>query len=49
MFIGLKGTFAVASREDLARVLGPTIEALQTSVITAKAANDYHFKTGQRE
>lgn len=29
MFIGLKGTFAVASRGDLARVLGPTIEALK--------------------
>src|SRR5215471_19051458 len=30
MFIGLQGTFAVANREDLARVLGPTIEALKT-------------------
>lgn len=30
MFIGLWGTFAVANREDLARVLGPTIEALKT-------------------
>ena len=30
MFIGLRGTFAVASREDLARALGPTIEALKT-------------------
>ena len=30
MFIGLRGTFAVANREDLARVLGPTIEALKT-------------------
>ena len=30
MFIGLRGTFAVASREDLIRVLGPTLEALKT-------------------
>ena len=30
MFIGLQGTFAVANREDLARVLGPTIGALKT-------------------
>ena len=30
MFIGLRGTFAVANREDLARVLGPTFEALKT-------------------
>ena len=30
MFIGLQGTFAVANREDLARVLGPIIEALRT-------------------
>ena len=30
LFIGLRGTFAVANREDLARVLGPTIEALKT-------------------
>ena len=29
MFIGLRGTFAVANREDLARVLGPTFEALK--------------------
>jgi hypothetical protein len=30
MFIGLRGTFAVANREDLARVLGPTLEILKT-------------------
>jgi ketosteroid isomerase-like protein len=30
MFIGLRGTFAVANREDLARVLGPTFEALKS-------------------
>ena len=30
MFIGLQSTFAVASREDLARVLGPVIELLRT-------------------
>jgi hypothetical protein len=30
MFIGLRGTFAVANREDLARVLGPTLELLKT-------------------
>jgi hypothetical protein len=24
------------------------VEGKQSSVITAKAANDYHFKTGQR-
>jgi hypothetical protein len=30
MFIGLQGTFAVANREDLGRVLGPIIEALKT-------------------
>ena len=30
MFIGLQGTFAVANREDLAKVLGPVIEALRT-------------------
>jgi hypothetical protein len=30
MFIGLRSTFAVANREDLARVLGPTFEALKT-------------------
>jgi hypothetical protein len=30
MFIGLRGTFAVANREDLARVLGPTLEMLKT-------------------
>ena len=30
MFIGLQGTFAVANREDLAKVLGPTIQALET-------------------
>jgi hypothetical protein len=30
MFIGLQGTFAVANQEDLARVLGPTIEALRS-------------------
>lgn len=29
MFIGLRGTFAVANREDLARVLGPAIAALK--------------------
>ena len=33
MFIGLQGTFAVANREDLGRVLGPIVEALR--------ANDY--------
>jgi hypothetical protein len=30
MFIGLQGTFAVANREDLARVLSPIMEALRT-------------------
>lgn len=30
MFVGLQGTFAVASREDLARVLGPIVETLKT-------------------
>src|SRR6516225_7921028 len=30
LFIGLQGTFAVANREDLAKVLGPIIEALKT-------------------
>jgi hypothetical protein len=30
MFIGLQGTFAVANREDLARVLGPIFETLKT-------------------
>ena len=30
MFIGLQGTFGVANREDLAKVLGPIIEALKT-------------------
>lgn len=30
MFIGLEGTFAVANREDLARVLGPIVERLKT-------------------
>ena len=30
MFVGQQGTYAVASREDLAKVLGPTIEALKT-------------------
>ena len=30
MFIGLRGTFAVTSREDLAKVLGPTLETLKT-------------------
>lgn len=30
MFIGRRGTFAVANREDLARVLGPAIEALRS-------------------
>jgi hypothetical protein len=30
MFIGLRGTFAVANREDLATVLGPTLEMLKT-------------------
>jgi hypothetical protein len=30
MFIGLRGTFAVANREDLAKVLGPALEALKT-------------------
>ena len=30
MFIGLRGTFAVMSREDMAKVLGPTLEALKT-------------------
>ena len=34
MFIGLRGTFAVANREDLAKVLGPTFEALKSK--------DYH-------
>ena len=29
MFIGLRGTFAVANREDLASVLGPTLEILK--------------------
>jgi hypothetical protein len=30
MFIGLRGTFAVTSRDDLAKVLGPTFEMLKT-------------------
>ena len=30
MFIGLRGTFAVANREELARVLGPTLETLRS-------------------
>ena len=30
MFIGLGGTFAVANRDDLAKVLGPIIETLRT-------------------
>ena len=30
MFIGLQGTFAVANRDDLAKVLGPIIDALRT-------------------
>lgn len=30
MFIGLQGAFAVANREDLAKVLGPTFAALRT-------------------
>jgi hypothetical protein len=30
VFIGLQGTFAVANREDPARVLGPVIEVLRT-------------------
>lgn len=30
MFVGLNGTFAVANREDFARVLGPAIEALKS-------------------
>ena len=30
MFMGLQGTFAVANREDLVKVLGPTVEALRT-------------------
>jgi hypothetical protein len=30
MFIGLQGTFSIANREDLARVLGPIIEALRS-------------------
>ena len=29
MFIGLRGTFAVTRREDLAKVLGPTLETLK--------------------
>ena len=29
MFVGRQGTFAVANRDDLARVLGPTIEGLK--------------------
>lgn len=29
MFIGLQGTFAVANRDDLAKVLGPTFETLK--------------------
>jgi len=29
-FVGLRGTFAVANREDLERVLGPTFEALKS-------------------
>jgi hypothetical protein len=29
LFVGLRGTFAVASREDLAKVLGPTLEGLK--------------------
>jgi hypothetical protein len=31
MFVGFEGTFAVANREDLGRVLGPVIEALRTT------------------
>lgn len=30
MFIGPQGTFAVSSREDLGRVLGPTLETLRS-------------------
>jgi ketosteroid isomerase-like protein len=30
MFIRLRGTFAVANREELARVLGPTFETLRS-------------------
>lgn len=30
LFIGLRGTFAVANREDLARVLSPTFETLKS-------------------
>ena len=30
MFIGLRGTFAVANREELARVLGPTLETIRS-------------------
>jgi hypothetical protein len=29
MFIGLRGTFAVANQDDLTRVLGPTLKALK--------------------
>jgi len=31
MFVGNRGTFAVAGREDLAKVLGQTIEALRAT------------------
>jgi hypothetical protein len=34
----------MVKRSRLARACG-----VRTSVITAKAANDYHFKTGQRK
>jgi hypothetical protein len=30
LFIGLRGTFGVANREDLAKVLGPAFEELRT-------------------
>jgi hypothetical protein len=30
MFIGLQGTYAVANREDLVRVLGPAVEVLRS-------------------
>ncbi len=30
MFVGFQGTFAVANREDLAKVLGPTFEMLRS-------------------
>jgi hypothetical protein len=30
MFVGLRGTFAVTNREDLAKVLGPALDALRT-------------------